>query len=391
MNPNHHNSRFNFIQNGGIPPLIPNHQNNPQFGNYPYHTSHSPYHTSHSPYQYQQFSSQTTNPIMPREVGIGTSGVQSNDQESEIPQFCTQDSLKTINLDEDVGTTSVVNIPKTRFQPKEDELLIQSWLNVSKDPIVGVDKKGDRFWKRIGEAYNKHRGKIFQERKPLTLKGRWHKKINPSVNKFVGCYKQAMNLKKSGSSEINIISAAYDIYYQDEREKFTFESAWRLLKDEPKWLAGSSEPSAKRTKNSASGAYSSSSNPPTPTSNEDNSPSPSSLRRPIGQKAAKRKEKEKLVERSTSDVKFNTLQDDFQKKNELMSQFARDYARIESEKVEIEKKRIDAEKHKAERDMVRLKINDLQILSKDTSYMDSRQLQAHELLCDVIRREYGLN
>jgi hypothetical protein len=67
------------------------------------------------------------------------------------------------------------------------------------------------------------------------------------------------------------------------------------LKDEPKWLAGLTEPSAKRTKNSASGAYSSFSNPLTPTSSEYNPPSPTSLRRPMGQKAAKRKEKEKLV------------------------------------------------------------------------------------------------
>ncbi|CAK8542509.1 unnamed protein product [Lathyrus sativus] len=87
------------------------------------------------------------------------------------------------------------------------------------------------------------------------------------------------------------MQAAYKIYFQDEGEKFTFEAAWRLLKDEPKWLAGSSEASAKRTKNSTLGAYSSSSNPLTPTSNEYNSPSPIMLRRPIGQKAAKKGER----------------------------------------------------------------------------------------------------
>jgi hypothetical protein len=81
--------------------------------------------------------------------------VHLNDQDLETPQFCTQYGLETIN-----------------FQPKEDELLIQSCLNISKDTIVGIDKKGDSFWKRIGETYNNHRQKNFPERKPMTLKGR---------------------------------------------------------------------------------------------------------------------------------------------------------------------------------------------------------------------------
>ncbi|CAI8604271.1 unnamed protein product [Vicia faba] len=198
-------------------------------------------------------------------ISFGSSGVQSNDQEHETQQFCTQGSVETINLGEEVASAPVAKTPKQRFQQKEDEVLIQSWLNVSKDSIVGVDQKGDSFWNRIGEAYNKHRDTNYKERKPMALKGRWHK-INPSIQKFVGCYKQAVSTQQSGSSESNIIQAAYKIYFQDEGEKFIFEAAWRLLKDEPKWLTGSSEASTKRTKNSASGAYSSSSNPPTPTS-----------------------------------------------------------------------------------------------------------------------------
>jgi hypothetical protein len=30
----------------------------------------------------------------------------------------------------------------------------------------------------------------------MTLKGRWHKKINLSIQKFVGCYKQAIAIEK---------------------------------------------------------------------------------------------------------------------------------------------------------------------------------------------------
>ncbi|AES90043.2 glutathione S-transferase T3 [Medicago truncatula] len=317
-------------------------------------------------------------------VQMENSRVQLNDQDIEASQPCTQDGMETINLCEEVGATSVANTLKTRFQPKEDELLIQSWLNISKDPIVGNGQRGGSFWKRIGEVYNNHRDKDFQERKPVVVKGRWHKKINPSISKFVGCYKDVVALKKSGASESNNISAAKDIYYQDVREKFTLENAWKLLRDEPKWLAGCVlEPSAKGTNNLASGAYSASSNPPTPTS-EYNPP-----QRPIGQKAAKKKGKEKPVEMSTP--KFDALKDDFNKRLELMSGFARDYARIESEKLEIERKRVDAELQRVEDDRKRSKINDLQILTKDTSNMNPRQLNDYDFLYDVIREKYGLN
>jgi hypothetical protein len=61
-----------------------------------------------------------------------------------------------------------VNTPIVRFQSKEDEFIIQSWLNILKDPIVGVNQKGESFWKRISEAYNKYRDKNYIERKP------WH-------------------------------------------------------------------------------------------------------------------------------------------------------------------------------------------------------------------------
>ncbi|CAK8575063.1 unnamed protein product [Lathyrus sativus] len=74
-----------------------------------------------------------------------------------------------------------------------------------------------------------------------------------------------------------------------------------------------------------------------------------------------------------------------------MSMFARDYARIEDEKVEIERKKIDAKIKKSENGEERLKMNDLQTLSKDTSNMDTRQLKAHEMLCDMIREKYGFN
>jgi len=75
-------------------------------------------------------------------------------------------------------------------------------------------------------------------------------------------------------------------------KKFEVEHAWLLLKDQPKFNAEFMSKCSKRTNVSASGNYSLSSNPETPIEVKEYDTS-SPMSRPIGQKAAKRKSKEK--------------------------------------------------------------------------------------------------
>ncbi|KAI5414550.1 hypothetical protein KIW84_040151 [Lathyrus oleraceus] len=178
---------------------------------------------------------------------------------TQVPPFSTQ-----------VGTEKeerVVVKKKSReqFTREEDILLIQSWLNVSKDPIVGVDQKAESFWLRIVASYNQYRGQL-QEKLGGQLKYRWHR-----------------------------------INGMDQGTTFNLEYAWRLLKDEAKWriVEESIGSSAKITKTYASGA--SSENPDTTSSYEFNSSSP--MERPMGQKAAKRKGKASEIPNATQDAK----------------------------------------------------------------------------------------
>ena len=43
---------------------------------------------------------------------------------------------------------------RTAFSVTEDVILIRSWLNVSKDSIIGVDQTSKQYWARIKNAYN---------------------------------------------------------------------------------------------------------------------------------------------------------------------------------------------------------------------------------------------
>ncbi|KAJ1417139.1 glutathione S-transferase t2-like protein [Sesbania bispinosa] len=55
--------------------------------------------------------------------------------ESQTPPFCLQGGLESITL-EDEDDVASQRTPRLRFTMKEDKLLIQSSLNVSKDAVV---------------------------------------------------------------------------------------------------------------------------------------------------------------------------------------------------------------------------------------------------------------
>jgi len=205
--------------------------------------------------------------------------------------------LEDITLDEGRGKFGKNKLVRVTFSKKEDTLLVQTWFNVSKDSIIGVDQKASSFWLRLKENYNNYCDTL-EVREISQLKSRWHK-LNTAIGKFVGCYCQASEKSQSGSSENDILLNANTIFSQDVGEEFRLEQVWRLLKDEPKWTIQSIDNllgASKRAKFSACGKYSSSTNLETPSNC--NKESIQQLARPMRQKGAKRKEKGKVVQTS---------------------------------------------------------------------------------------------
>ena len=131
--------------------------------------------------------------------------------------------MENITIDEEKRLGGRTN-SKVRLTIEEDTLIFQSWLNISKDAIVGVSQKLDSFWFRIKQAYDEHYDN-FLEKGMISLKCHWQK-INTTIQKFIKCYKQAIRRKKDGSSENDVINNALAIFSQDEGEAFKFEYAW---------------------------------------------------------------------------------------------------------------------------------------------------------------------
>ncbi|GAU21764.1 hypothetical protein TSUD_328890 [Trifolium subterraneum] len=312
---------------------------------------------------------------------------------AQAPLISSQVGLNNITPDEEQQSTQK---RRTKFTPGEDKVLIQAWLNVPKNAAAEANQRVDSFWLRIKNNYNKYRGH-FKPRGNSQLKSRWHK-VNSIVHKFVACYKAANEKKKSGSSESDIMGDAYTLFYQDEGDQFKLEHAWRLLKDEPKWSNSSFEGASKRTKISASGAYSTTSNLDTPSSFEYNAASPTVVC-PTGIEVEKRKEKSKSEETSSVVCPTGTEVEKRKGKSKSEETSSATAELIEVQEIPKTKVLVMAEMVRVQDEQNKLKEKELnmkerefelEFLFKDTSGMTARQQRDHEMLCNVIRGKYGI-
>ena len=86
--------------------------------------------------------------------------------------------------------------------------LMSQWIQLS----MMVSR--DYFWLRVTKNYNNFCGNL-RERTLNQVKSQWQK-INASVQRFKGHYKQAVDLKKSGYIENDVMINAYAIWKEDE-------------------------------------------------------------------------------------------------------------------------------------------------------------------------------
>ena len=180
------------------------------------------------------------------------------------------------------------------WTPVDDVVLISSWLNTSKDPVVGNEQRCGTFWKRIA-AYFAASPKVSgrEGREPTHCKQRWQK-INDGVNKFCGAYEAASREKSSGQNENDVLKLAHEIYFNNHNKKFTLEHAWKELRNDQKWCelsCSKAHGNAKRRKCDDSAQSSSSRANETTTAEDDQGSN-----RPPGVKASKGQGKKKMAE-----------------------------------------------------------------------------------------------
>ena len=94
------------------------------------------------------------------------------------------------------------NKERITWTPTDDVVLISSWLNTSKDAIIGNEQRSLAFCTRITAYYNASPKVAGCEKRVAShCKNRWQK-INDIVCKFCGAYEAATRQKTSGQNEM---------------------------------------------------------------------------------------------------------------------------------------------------------------------------------------------
>ena len=91
------------------------------------------------------------------------------------------------------------------YSVPEDVLLCEVYIEISQDPITGVNQSADHFWSWLCDKFNIERNDGWEERSKRFVQARIQA-IEKAVRKLNGCIRQIENLHPSGASNEDIVS-----------------------------------------------------------------------------------------------------------------------------------------------------------------------------------------
>ncbi|KAH6784212.1 hypothetical protein C2S52_009171 [Perilla frutescens var. hirtella] len=154
---------------------------------------------------------------------------------------------------------------------------------VHEDSVVGTDQKLDQFWVRVATKYNNNRPSNTPVRPDEALKTHYYT-VQRSIAAFNAEYISVKQGWRNGHNDADILMEALKKWEHNYNgQSFKLLGMWQILKDCPKWNNSNERDhrGKKKMKIPMSEVYTSSSN------NDD----VEERVRPMGQKAAKKKEK----------------------------------------------------------------------------------------------------
>ncbi|XP_073121825.1 uncharacterized protein [Henckelia pumila] len=120
---------------------------------------------------------------------------------------------------------------------QEDIHLCHVYLDISQDPIIGINQSRNQLWDRVGQRYNNSRAPdITEVRNKRSVQSRMGL-ILSEISKLGACIQHVELLDPSGASEMDIIIRAKELMKQDDNFKicFKFDHVWNIMKDMEKF------------------------------------------------------------------------------------------------------------------------------------------------------------
>ncbi|XP_075473329.1 uncharacterized protein LOC142504336 [Primulina tabacum] len=142
------------------------------------------------------------------------------------------------------------------FSVKEDKLLVTIYLDISQNPIIGINQSNDSLWSRVAASYNGQLTSPSREHRTMkALQCRWSN-ISRAVQSFSGYTHQVELMQPSGASEKDIQPGS----------TWRLDHVWSLLKDQEKFRSSNATLPGfiSNCRNSSQSDYSPNTESPTP-------------------------------------------------------------------------------------------------------------------------------
>ena len=125
-------------------------------------------------------------------------------------------AMNTSSNNNGSSTTATTNFNANKQKKKrrnftdiEDVNLTKSCVSISTDPVTGNGQKGNAFWDRIAEDFNKHSTPSPRSAQSLM---NWWSSLHAKISKFCGHHADIMWLNPSGKMTEEIIHDALELY-----------------------------------------------------------------------------------------------------------------------------------------------------------------------------------
>ena len=147
---------------------------------------------------------------------------------------------------------------RTNYNLQESILLTKCWVDILEDPVFANNQKKIAYWERIADRYNEAKPAASYKRHREQLRKHWDQ-IKKQLNLFSAEYTKCLRGQGSGESLTDVRDKALESYIS-LYGKFKHYSSWLIVKEKQKFQGGIMPISSarKRTKNTATGDYTSS-------------------------------------------------------------------------------------------------------------------------------------
>ncbi|XP_056692006.1 glutathione S-transferase T3-like [Spinacia oleracea] len=121
---------------------------------------------------------------------------------------------------------------------QEDEALVDSYIKVCSDQIIGTNIRKVDIWRQAAVRYSQIQvGRPYElaVRNAKCFESRWGR-MSPDIMLWAASFEKAGRLITSGNNDADQVDTAHQLFRTENKKNFTLMHAWKMLTNEnPKW------------------------------------------------------------------------------------------------------------------------------------------------------------